>query len=153
MHSVMEGVVIIASMILSFGTFLAVVIILARGQQRRQELQAEVQTKLIEKFGTAPELVDFLHSQAGREFVTGVQTTSRIVAGDKVISGIRRSIVLAFAGMAFLALWGVTGVIGIAFPGFILLALGLGYFVASMVSMKLSQQFGVPPSQPPDVRV
>ena len=151
MNNVVEGVTVIVTMILSFGTFLAVVMIVVRARQRRQELQAEVQSKLIEKFSSSKELVDFLHSQTGREFVSGVQAGSRIVAGDRVLAGIRRSIVLGFAGFGFLALWGVTDLRGLAFPGFILVALGIGYFVAAMVSMKLSQQLGVseaPPASP-----
>ena len=149
MQSLMEGIVIITSMILTFGTFIAIFLIVSRTRQRRAELQAQVQTKLIERFGSAKEMVDFLHSQAGRDFVSGVQSGTRLVAGDKVLSGIRRSIVLSFAGIAFLALWGVTEETGLAFPGFILLALGVGYFAASMVSMKMSQQFVAPPPPPP----
>ncbi|MGZ7032776.1 MAG: hypothetical protein ACXVIJ_12490, partial [Thermoanaerobaculia bacterium] len=38
---------------------------LARTRQRRAELQAEVQTKLIDRFSSAPELVDFLRSPTG----------------------------------------------------------------------------------------
>lgn len=148
MNHVMEGVLIILSMILSFGTFLAVVLIVARARQRRQELQADVQSKLIEKFGSARELTEFLHSQAGREFVSGVQTGSRVVAGERVLGGIRRAIILSFAGLACLALWGVTGDLGWVFPGFILLALGIGYLVAAMVSMKLSAQLGASPPPP-----
>ena len=145
MNHLIEGIVIFLSMILSFGTFIFVVVIVARARQRRQELQADVQSKLIERFGSAMELVDFLHSQAGREFVSGVQTGSRVVAGERVLGGIRRAIILSFGGLACLALWGVTRELGWVFPGFILLALGAGYLVAAMVSMKLSSQLGASP--------
>jgi hypothetical protein len=140
----MEGIMIFLSMILTFGTFITIVLIVARARQRRLELRAEVQSKLIERFGSAKEMVDFLHSQAGQDFVTGVQTGSRVVAGERVLGGIRRAIILSFAGLGCLALWGVTRDIGWVFPGFILLALGVGYLVAAIVSMRLSSRLGAP---------
>ncbi len=143
-----EGLIPLAVTFLAFATVIAIIVIVTRFRQRRYELQAEVQGKLIEKFGSAPELVEFLHSKAGREFVTGVQTGTRALAHDRVVFGLRRSIVLSALGLGFVALWLVTGKEGLSFPGIILLALGLGYFAASMVSLKFSQQLGVPPTPP-----
>ena len=46
-----------------FGTVssLAIVWVIGRTRQRRYEVQAQVQTKLIDRFGSTPELIDFAH--------------------------------------------------------------------------------------------
>ena len=54
-------------------SFLAMLFVWWKLRQRRQELQAEVQAKLIDKFTSTPEMVEFLQSRAGRDFVSGVQ--------------------------------------------------------------------------------
>ena len=129
-----------------FGTIGWVIVVLAFfwSRSRRLQLQAEVQSKLIERFGSTPELVQFLHSQAGRDFVNGVQTGTMYAARERVLSGIRKAIILSFLGAAFIALWLITDVTGLSWPGVLLLALGLGYFVATYVSLTLSKRFGEP---------
>lgn len=142
---VAQAFIVLLSMILTFGTVVVIFIMVMRTRRRRLELQAEVQSKLIDKFGTAQELVDFLHSRAGREFVSGVQSGVSGVAREKVASGFKRSILVSALGLAFLVLWGVTGQDGLAYPGVLLLALGLAYFGASYVSLKMTAA-DVPPA-------
>ena len=118
-----------------------VVYFVARGRQRRAELQAEVQTKLIDRFGTAPELIDFLQSPAGRQFVTGVQGVPGALARERIMSGLTRSIVLSMLGAAFL---GLTFFYNddFAVPAAILFSLGIGYLIATLVSWRLSAGMG-----------
>jgi hypothetical protein len=118
-----------------------IVYFVARARLRRAEVQAEVQTKLIDRFGSAPELIEFLQSPAGRQFVSGVQGVPGMLARERIMSGFTRSIVLSMLGAAFL---GLTFFYNddFAVPAAILLSLGIGYFLATMVSYRLSSQMG-----------
>lgn len=129
----------IVAIVGSFVMVIMVVSIVARSRQRRVEVHAEVQSKLIDRFGSAPELVTFLQSQAGREFVTGVQSAPAMLTRERLMSGFSRSIVLTMLGAAFLGLtffydndWAV--------PAAIILCLGLGQLIATYVSYKLSEK-------------
>jgi hypothetical protein len=124
--------------ILSSSTMvILVVFFVTRGRQRRLEAQVEMQTKLIDRFGSAPELVSFLHSPAGRQFVTGVQGAPDVLTRERILGGFTRAIVLSMLGLAFLFLtflydkdWAV--------PASIVFSLGIGYFLATLISYKLS---------------
>lgn len=114
-----------------------IVYFVARSRQRRAEVQAEVQAKLIDRFSSAPELIEFLQSPSGRQFVTGVQSAPSVMARERVASGLTRSIVLSMLGLAFLLLTFFEDN-DFAVPAAILLALGIGYLLATIVSYKMS---------------
>lgn len=116
-----------------------VVFFVTRSRQRRVEAQVEMQGKLIDRFGTAPELISFLQSPAGRQFVTGVQGSSVALTRERILSGFTRSIVLTMLGAAFLFLTFLYDD-DFAVPAAILFFLGLGYFIATVVSYKLSSK-------------
>jgi hypothetical protein len=114
-----------------------VVFFVTRARQRRAEAQVEMQGKLIDRFGSAPELINFLHSPAGRQFISGVQSAPETLTRERILSGFTRAIVLSSLGLAFLFLtflydddWAV--------PASIVFALGIGYFLATLISYKLS---------------
>ena len=127
----------IMGMITSTVMVVLIVYFVARARQRRAEIQAEVQTKLIDRFGSAPELIDFLQSPAGRQFVSGVQGVPGAMARERIMSGFTRSIVLSMLGAAFL---GLTFFYedDFAVPAAILFSLGVGYFIATFVSWRLA---------------
>jgi hypothetical protein len=127
----------IMGMLTSTAMVVFIVYLVARSRQRRVEIQAEVQTKLIDRFGSAPELVDFLQSPAGRQFVSGVQGVPGALARERIVSGFTRSIVLSMLGAAFLILTFAYND-DFAVPAAILLSLGVGYFIATFIAYKLS---------------
>jgi hypothetical protein len=110
---------------------------------RRAEIHAEVQTRLIEKFANAPEFVQFLNSEAGRQFVAGVDKMPSLMARDRIVSGFSRGIITSLLGIGFLCIWAADSNIGFMYPGFILLGLGVGFFLATVVSLKLSRVYGL----------
>ncbi len=121
----------------SAATIVLVVYFVTKGRQRRVEAQVEMQSKLIDRFGSAPELVTFLHSPAGRQFITGVQSAPEVLTRERIMSGFTRAVVLSSLGLAFLGLtlfdnqdWAV--------PASVVLALGIGYFLATYISYRLS---------------
>lgn len=135
----MELIPIIA-ILSSFTAAVLIVYFISRAKQRRAELHAEMQSRLIDRFGTGPELSAFLQSPAGKQFVGTVQAAPALMTRERIMGGFTRSIVLTALGAAFMFLtfwdrdddWVV--------PAAILLFLGLGYFIATMVSYKLSKK-------------
>ena len=114
-----------------------VVYFVAQARTRRVEVQVEMQGKLIDRFGSAPELIEFLQSPAGREFVGGVQSAPANYARERIMSGFSRAIILSMLGAAFLALTFFYDD-DFAVPAAILFSLGIGYLLATMVSYRLS---------------
>ncbi|HVG24503.1 MAG TPA: hypothetical protein VND45_10140 [Thermoanaerobaculia bacterium] len=134
----MDGTwIAIMGMVSSTAMVVLVVYFVARARQRRVEIQAEVQTKLIDRFGSAPELIHFLQSPAGRQFVSGVQGVPGAMARERIMAGFTRSIVLSMLGAAFLILTFVYND-DFAVPAAILVSLGIGYLLATLVSWRLS---------------
>jgi len=115
-----------------------IVYFVTRAKARRAEVQAEVQSRLIDRFGSAPELINFLQSPAGRQFVHGVQSAPAILTRERIMTGFTRAIVLSSLGAAFLALtWFYDD--DFAVPASILFSLGIGYLLATFVSWRLSK--------------
>jgi hypothetical protein len=132
----MEMIPIVA-ILSSFGAAVLIMYFITRTRQRRVELQTEMQSKLIDRFGSAPEMVAFLQSDAGRDFVAGVQSAPETHLRDRIIGSFTRSIVLTAlgGGFVFLAFWEDDG---FAIPAALLFSLGIGYFIATIVSWRLS---------------
>jgi hypothetical protein len=124
----------------SFVMVIVVVLSLAATSRRRAELRADVQTKLIDKFGSAPELVAFLESPAGQQFVDRVQGAPAVATRDKVISGVRKAVVIGAVGIGFLAIWIADRNRGFMYPGFLLLALGAGQIAAAFTASRLADR-------------
>ena len=146
---ILEGLIPLLGMLMSFVIVGVIVLAVSRSRLRRLELQAEVQSKLIEKFGSSAELFAFLQSPTGKQFVNGVQTGNAVHLRDRMLAGYSRAIVLSFLGAAFLALWLITNTRGLAWPGVLLFALGLGNLVATWTTAKLSQSGEVAITPPP----
>lgn len=128
----------IVGILSSFGAAVLIVYFVSRAKQRRVEMQAEVQSKLIDRFGTAPELVEFLQSPAGRQFVSGVQSAPVAFARDRIHSGFTRAIIMTSLGAAFLFLTYYHDDDFIV-PAAILFSLGIGYLIATALSYRLSR--------------
>jgi hypothetical protein len=144
----MENGVFVMIVFVSLGSFAMIAAIVWLGvhaKNRRATLQAEVQTRLIDKFSNAPEFVDFLNSDTGKQFLTGIDKMPQLMARDRIVGGVSRGVILMLLGAAFIGIWIVNtdSNIGFMYPGFILAGLGIGFFISTLVSLKLSQKFGL----------
>ena len=125
----MDHFLILLPIFLGLGSFAMITLIVAiatRAKQRRAEIYAEVQTKLIDKFGSAPELLTFLKSEEGRKFLGEIERAPKLNARDRIVRGMGKAVV-----------------IGLLCVGFLLLALGLGMLFSSLLSLKLSRDWGL----------
>jgi hypothetical protein len=130
-----------------------IVIAVVKGKERRTQLQADVQTKLIDKFGSAPELLAFLKTEEGRQFLGEIESGPKRSARDRIIRGIGKSLTTSMVGLGFLIIGFLPSTSNefCMVVGFLLLFLGLGLFLSALLSLKLSRNWGLmdqEPSQP-----
>ena len=113
----MEDSFMFMPVVISLGFFAMIVWVVWLGvnaKNRRAQMQAEVQSKLIERFSTSKEFIEFLQSSAGQRFVTGVEVSTAVYARDRIIRGFGTGIVLSLLGLGFLGIaifsrdeWGI----------------------------------------------
>jgi hypothetical protein len=108
------------------------------------KLQAGLQTKLLEKFGTGQELLAYVQSDAGRRFQESLTMEQRTPYG-RILGAAQASVILVLLGLAFLFLRGrvAGGDEGFLVFGTIVLSLGVGFGVAAALSYFLSKTFGL----------
>ena len=102
----METGVFVMIVFVSLGSFAMIATIVWLGvhaKNRKATLQAEVQTRLIDKFSNAPEFVDFLNSDTGKQFLTGIDKMPKLMARDMIVGGVSRGLILTLLGAAFIA--------------------------------------------------
>ena len=127
----------------SFCMIVAVVYFGTRSKQRRAELRADVQMKLIDKFGNADEFVRFLESEKGQQFLEQPRRQTR----EKVIGSITGALVCTFVGLAFCGCAIVFRDPGFLVPGFIVTGVGLALFIGMAISWRMIKQTN-PPTVP-----
>lgn len=108
------------------------------------KLQAELQAKLLEKFGSGQELLAYVQSDAGKRFLESLTVEQKTPYG-RILGAAQVSVILVLLGVAFLFLRG--RVLGAADEflvlGTIILSLGVGFGLAAALSYYLSKSFGL----------
>ncbi|HLE83049.1 MAG TPA: hypothetical protein VJG13_01805 [Thermoanaerobaculia bacterium] len=107
-------------------------------------LQSEMQTRLLEKFGTGQELVSYLESPAGQKFLESATIERRNPFG-RILGSIQAGIVLGMTGLGFFFLHGRwdRAEEGFLFLGTMGLALGVGFLLSSAAAYFLSRSWGL----------
>lgn len=112
---------------------------------RTARLQAEVRNKLLEKFGSSRELLDYLQTDAGQKFVDAGTTERMGTPYGRILGSIQAGIILAVMGAALLFLRG-----SLPFEteellvlGTLALALGIGFLLSSASAYVLSKSWGL----------
>lgn len=112
------------------------------------KLQAEVQSRLLEKVGSGQDLLAYAQTEAGRQLLESLQV-ERVVAQvpyNKIIGALQAGIVLFFFGSALLLLRGHVSehaVEGFTIFGALSVAVGLGFGFSAAASYYLSRSFGL----------
>ena len=135
---------------ISMAMITLIIIFIARGRERRVQMHAEVQTKLIDKFSSAPELIAFLKSDEGRRFLGEIESGPRLNARDRIIRGMGKALVTGAVGVGFLVI-GFLPATSNEFcivVGFLLLTLGVGLFLSALLSLRLSRSWGLMEQEP-----
>ena len=123
---------------MTLGLFAAVVGIVwlrARVHQARLARQAETQQQLLAKFQSGSELVEFIETEDGKQFLRQFESDPNRMILVVLSAGVV-STVLGF-GLLVLMIWED----GFLFPGVGTTALGAGLIAAAIISKKLSDQW------------
>jgi hypothetical protein len=129
-------------------TVLVVRAVLAnRRFMRESEVRLQLHTRLIDKFGTSPELVEYLRSDAGRAFLTP-PPAERAAPYRRILGSAQAGLVLAFVGAALWMLRGSDylgreGYSAMTSLGVIILALGFGFMGSALLAYVLSSRWGL----------
>lgn len=127
----------------SFAMVVAVVWLGARTKDRRARYRADVQMKLIDKFGNSAEFVKFLESPSGQQFLEQPRRNTR----ERALGGLTGALICTFIGLAFTACALVFRDAGFFVPGSILLGIGIALFIASAISFRMTKTMNG--AQPP----
>lgn len=109
-------------------------------------IQAEVHSKLIDKFASSQDFLTFLDSDSGKKLVAsiGIEQPNRNPY-NRILASVQAGVILVCIGIAFL-------ILGANFPdvsegfkvvGSLGLALGIGFLISAGLSYRLSKNFGL----------
>jgi hypothetical protein len=140
----LPGIVIHIIIFVSLFAWLAWLI--AGGYRRHKKTQ--VQNRLLDRFSSATDLVAFLETESGRNFMA--QISEKIASpAQGVVNSVRIGVLLIFVGMGIMLGVHVTSDNGQithassrldAAGAFIILFLGLGFIVSAYVSLWISRR-------------
>ena len=129
-----------------FATIGWVMYLVADSKKRHERLkaQSEVNGRLLDKFGSAREVIEFLQTPGGAQFVESVAAEREEPAAG-ILRSTHRGIILAVVAAGCLALaWHYRYeenpllVIGV-----VLLCLGIGFLISAAVSHRLTRTLGL----------
>ena len=150
MHDI-SGIWVLIPVVSVAGFYIMVALIVwvvVNGRKARAAMRADVQTRMIDKFSASPEFVAFLQTDQGKDFVKSLEENPRGQGAERILGGVTRSVVLSILGLGFLALdLTSAGDEGFTIAGCILLALGIGYFIATIVTYRMSKSWGLLPRE------
>ncbi len=121
-------------------------LLLAFLQQRRAtRYQYDLQTKLLEKFGTAPELLDYLKSDAGVRFLETSMTEPRTNPHSRILVSMQTGVVLTALGIGFLVLRPLMPSAADPFAvfGVLSLCIGVGFLASSWIATSVARRWGL----------
>jgi hypothetical protein len=109
------------------------------------QLQADLQSKLLDKIGTSQELLTYTQTDAGRQMLESLKV-ERVAPHGRIIVALQVGIVLFVFGVGMLAVRHHVpdqGVEGFTIVGALIIALGLGFALSGVASYYLSKSFGL----------
>jgi hypothetical protein len=108
------------------------------------KLQAGVQNKLLEKFGSGQELLAYVQSDAGKQFLDSLTMEQGSPYG-RILGATQAGAILVLLGVGLLFLRGRVSGAGDEFlvSGTLALCLGIGFGLAAALSYFFSKSFGL----------
>ena len=112
--------------------------------------QVEMQSKLLDKFGGSAELLDYLQTDAGKQFLQTEPAERPSAPHWRILRTMQAGIILTLLGLAILT--GATIVREasqeLSLAGILVTAVGLGFLISSFLSYKFSKSWGILDSRP-----
>jgi len=111
---------------------------------RTSRLQAELHTRMLEKFSSSQDLLAYAQTDAGKRFLESLAIED-VTPYRRIIGALQAGIILVLAGVALLFLRGriVDAEQPLLIFGTMSLALGFGFAISSAAAYYLSKSFGL----------
>ena len=109
------------------------------------QAQVDLQTRILNRFDSPQEFSSFLQTDGGQRFVTGLTHERDWRPARRIIVAVQIGIVLAVLGLGFFVLAGITQRVELAYPGTIILFLGIGFLASSLASYRMSKNWSLLP--------
>lgn len=140
--NVSENFMLMVNMTVAFTFFAWVFKVIL--EWRRLRHKSELNHKLVDKFGSANELSQFLETEGGNRFLRSL-TINGLAPKEKLLTSISRGVILTFLGIGFFILGQIfiDDMIFFNAFGIIALALGAGWLVSTYISFTLSRKWGI----------
>jgi hypothetical protein len=109
------------------------------------KLQADLQSKLLDKLGTGQELLTYAQTDTGRQLLESLKV-ERVAPHGRIIIALQTGIVLFVFGAGMLAVRNHVpdqGAEGFTIIGSLIISLGLGFALSAAASYYLSKSFGL----------
>ena len=113
--------------------------------QRLLKLHYALQDKLLDKLGSSPEAIEYLHSDAG-EKMFALATKERTNPYARILTALQSGAVISLLGIGFIFLRGMVaseGAEAFTIIGVLALCLGLGFLASSAAAYVFSKQWGL----------
>ncbi len=113
-------------------------------QRRMSTMMFELQNKVIEKFGTAPEALQYLESEAGRRLLE-TASTGPTHPRMRILSSVQMGLILGAAAVGFLLVRGVMpeAAQGFTIVGVLGACVGAGFLLSGGVAYWLTKSWGL----------
>ena len=151
LHHFMEDLSpIVIGVVLTLATaWVIAVIVRAFKEKSILQTRAELYNRLLDKFGSANEFVEYLESETGRQFVEEI-TVQSAAPTNKILGSIQRGVILVLVGFGSLFLGnffdntlGGDLYIVLTVGGTIILMLGIGFLISTGIAYRLSKSWGL----------
>ena len=139
------GVVIITCL-----AWVAVTVVRELKERANTRTRADIYNRLIDKFGTAPEFIAFLQSDAGLKFIEENTVQTAVAPLGKILISIQIGVVLTLLGSGLLVTGNVFGeslggdlYIVLTVGGIVGLMIGVGLLISAGISYRLCKAWGM----------
>ena len=138
-----EDLVIMPAFLFFFG-FVVWMIFTTVRRYKTTKLQADIQNKLIDKFGSSQELLDYVQSETARQFLNALIVEKKMPYG-RILAAVQAGVLLTFFGSALLFLRSRVSDAqeGFLVFGTLFVTLGVGFACSAGISYFLSKSFGL----------
>ena len=154
-HMIEQGVMPVAALFgfLGAAIWLVTVLLANRRWQRIFKLQTEVHGKLIDRFGTSQELIQYMESESGRKFLEAAPISATFEDGQKMPNVVSRVLTQLLIGLVLVPLGSGLLTVRHSFThglqsvlllgGIVTLMPGLGFVVSAVATWVLAGRLGM----------
>jgi hypothetical protein len=119
-------------------------------QRRQRELlaaQQDLQTRILERFDSPQEFSQFLQTDGGRRFLSGLTDERGWRPARRIMTAVQVGIVVTSLGLALFALAAFTNERDFTYPATIIFFLGAGFLASALASYRMSKRWGLLPEE------